>query len=62
MKSFVKKIIVGILGFIAFFLLFGESDGTLVETIIMKICGLASMCGCFELIGKWKLYDDYLSD
>ncbi len=62
MKNFFKKLTVIILGVVAFFLLFGESDGALMETIIMKLVGLASMCLCFELIGKWKMFEAHLSD
>lgn len=62
MKDFIKKTIVLMLGAITFFLLFGESDGTLTETLLMKLAGLATMCGCFQLIAKWNLFNDYLND
>ena len=62
MKEFIKKLTVFILGIVTFFLLFGESDGTLTETIVMKLIGLVTMCCCFQLIAKWKMFDKYLSD
>ena len=62
MKEFIKKTIVFLLGVVTFFLLFGESDGTLAETLVMKLVGLVTMCCCFQLVAKWNLFNDYLDD